>query len=261
MKGIYDMTGKKSFWKTAFLILSALLLLNALYLLLFSNYHSGILIVFFLGVFFLVRGLFYERITQLTRRGVFLWLRICVYAGACLTLVFCLFLFFYGQHDTVTYKEDVLIVLGAGVHGERVSAPLACRLDAAFLYAEKNPSALIVVSGGQGPQEDIPEALAMKRYLEAKGLSSSRILMEDASSSTVQNFLYSKALLDTHFEEPYSVAFVTNGFHIYRAEQYALQVGLTPAHLHAALPWYSMPVNYLRECLAVLQVWIFPKKV
>ena len=255
------MVEKKSIWKFIFLAAGMLLVLNALYLVVFSNYHSGILIVFLLGVAALLCGFFHEKLTVLTRQGVFFWLKMCLYAGALCVTLFCLFLFFYGGNDTVSYREDALIVLGAGVHGEQVSKVLACRLDAAVLYAEQNPAAILVVSGGQGPQEDIPEALAMKQYLVERGVPASRILMEDESSSTLQNFLYSKAVLDEYFDGSYEVAFVTNGFHIFRAERYASQSGFsTVSHLHGALPWYSVPINYLRECLACLQVILFPKQ-
>ena len=68
---------------------------------------------------------------------------------------------------------------------------LARRLDAALAYLEENPKAYVVVSGGQGAGEDISEAEAMRRYLAARGIEESRILMEDKSMSTLENFLFS----------------------------------------------------------------------
>ena len=72
-----------------------------------------------------------------------------------LTLAVSLFLCIDGSIDTTSYSEDALIVLGGGVKGEKPSPSLALRLDKAIEYHEKNPNAVIVVSGGLGTQERI----------------------------------------------------------------------------------------------------------
>ena len=97
----------------------------------------------------------------------------------------------------------------------------------------------------------------MRRYLEAQGFPRGRILMEDRSRSTYQNFLYSKKLLDAYFARPYRAAFVTSGFHVYRA-------GLVARKLHFAIPgvaapsaWYMALNFYLRETLALLRYFLF----
>ncbi len=56
-------------------------------------------------------------------------------------------------------------------HPRRAGQPdFGQRLEAAIAYYERNPKVLLVVSGGQGPQEDISEALAMERYLIERGI-------------------------------------------------------------------------------------------
>lgn len=170
-----------------------------------------------------------------------------------------LFLGLYGQHDTATFEEDAVVVLGAGVKGERVTKLLALRLDQAAEYSEKNPNAVIIVSGGQGPGEDITEALAMERYLIDKGVAAERIVKEEVSSSTYQNLLYSKELLDGLFDRPYKIAVITNDFHIFRAAGFAKRLGLDATHYHAKTVWYGVPYNYARECLAVVKMWIIGK--
>lgn len=172
--------------------------------------------------------------------------------------IFVLFLFIYGNVDNVDYTEDVVIVLGAGVNGERVSRPLARRLDAAIDYWHQNPDAYIVVTGGLGNRATITEAEAMARYLLWFGIPRERILLEDQSTSTYENLIFAKEILNEHFPEGYRAALITNDFHIYRAVQTARSVGLEVGRVGAYTDWYTWPVNYLREMLAVIQHWFFP---
>ena len=178
-----------------------------------------------------------------------------------LTLCICfaamvVFLSLYGRIDNVTYNEDAVVVLGAGIRGEGVTRLLAYRLLKAIEFSENNPDAYIIVSGGQGPDEAISEALAMERYLVRRGVPPERIIKEDASTSTYENFLYSKEILDDLLEGSYEVAVITNDFHIFRAVSVAGKLGLTATHFHAQTDLTSVPLNYTRECLAIIKFFI-----
>ncbi|MGC3994311.1 MAG: YdcF family protein [Propionicimonas sp.] len=161
-----------------------------------------------------------------------------------------------GTHDTATGEEDAVIVLGAAVHGDELSRTLASRLDAALAYHQRNPGAVIVVTGGQGAQENLPEADAMQAYLLARGIPSEDILVEDRATSTVENFAFSKALLDARLPSGYRVVFVTDEFHVFRAGGLAAAAGLDATHVSSRTPWYFWPANYLREELAVAASWL-----
>jgi len=167
------------------------------------------------------------------------------------------FLFIYGNTGNVTYNEDVVIVLGAGVRGESVTRPLARRLDAAFDYWQRNPDAYIIVTGGLGSRATITEAEAMARYLERRGMPRERILLEELSTSTYENLKFAKEILDAHFPDGFSAVLVTNDFHIFRGVQTARSVELDVNRRGAHTDWYSWPVNYLREMLAVVNFWVF----
>lgn len=52
----------------------------------------------------------------------------------------------------------------------------------------------VVVSGGQGMDEEVSEAFAMKEYLTNKGISEDRIIMEDKSTNTLENIKNTKVL-------------------------------------------------------------------
>ncbi len=185
------------------------------------------------------------------------WIRVCICSVTALILGLYVFLFLYGRADTVTYTEDAVIVLGCGLRGDKPSRSLRLRLDRAIDYHTKNPAALIVVSGGKGTDEAVSEAQAMETYLLEHGVSSEAILKEDASTSTAENFAFSKALLDKHYDGDYRIAFISNSYHIYRAGVIARDAGFADAtHAFAVTLWPSVVVSGLRECIAVVAMWL-----
>lgn len=109
----------------------------------------------------------------------------------------------------------------------------------------------MVVSGGQGADEMVSEAAAMKEYLLSRGLEEKRIVTEDRSSSTYQNLKFSKEILDKRFKTGYTVMVATNDFHAYRARRIARDAGLEAFALPARSVWYLAPNNYLREYLSI----------
>ena len=198
-----------------------------------------------------MKKLFYKKLIRVK------WLIYSIIAICAFYFAMMLFIGVYGRNDNVTYNEDAAVVLGAAVRGEQVSLPLSDRLDKAVEYCGKNLNAIVIVSGGQGPPEDITEALAMERYLIAKGLPKERIIKEEVSSTTYENILFSKELLDSFFDRPYESVIITNDFHIFRAVKIAEKLGLNPTHYHAGIKWAYIPLNYSRECMAIMRFFIF----
>ena len=144
-----------------------------------------------IGAPLLAVALAWQPLARWSRRGwgrVVRWVFYLGYAGflAAFLVVFPLML--RGALDPPAPGADAVVVLGAGVRGDRVSQTLAYRLDAALSYAQDNPDALVIVSGGQGPGENLPEAEAMANYLMAAGLPPDRLVLEDGSTSTEENF-------------------------------------------------------------------------
>lgn len=215
-----------------------------------TNMNVGKILAFLLGAVFLFCGVFWDKIHR----------RIKYSFGLCLTLGLCCIsaLLLYGSADNVTYTEDVLIVLGTSVHGDQISNSLKSRLDTAYEYYIKNPDVIMVLSGGHGAQENISESLAMERYLIERGVSEQNLLNEDKSTSTFENFKFSKEILNEYFDKPYTTAFATNEYHIYRAESLARIIGFENiSHIHSNTNLLSITTGTLRECLAVIKMWIF----
>lgn len=166
----------------------------------------------------------------------------------------------YGRKDNVTFKEDAVIVLGKGLDGDKVPINLAKRLDKAIEYNKKNPSALIIVSGGNVKNENLTEAQAMYDYLLSKGIPQDIIIKEDKSKTTYENFVFSTEILKEKFGEDYSAAFVSNSFHIWRAERLAKSLGINVTHLGAGIEWHTIPANYLREISVIFGLYVLKKK-
>lgn len=234
------------------------LLLNGLFMLFFANLTLGVILAAVLGLALLLIGIFYNRLWELTRNGALKYIKITVIILLCAEVLLVGFVAVYGTVDNVSYTEDAVIVLGAGIRGDRVTLPLKYRLDKAIDYHKSNPEALIVVTGGQGFQETVSEAYAMEKYLLEHGISKDKIIKEEKATSTNENMRFSKQILDKHFKGGYSIAVVTNNFHIYRGVSIARLEGFeNVTHIHAKLQWYNLIPCYIRESLAILKMWVF----
>ncbi len=234
-----------------------LTLLFSVYTTITSNMNAGVLFIYCIAAVLLLFGLFGKDINRLCASGPFFVLRLLFFTGCGAYALLLCFIAFNAAGRAPNYTEQAVIVLGAGVHGSTVSPVLASRLNTAYAYHLQNPGAYIVVSGGQGPGEDITEALAMQRYLLALGVPESLILLEEASESTLQNFQLSKGLLaGVGIGTNAPVVFITNGFHTYRSAGYAAMCGFTNVYnLPAPTTLTALPTCYLREGLAVLSYW------
>ena len=159
-----------------------------------------------------------------------------------------------GWPDNEGIEAQCLIVLGAGLNGERLSYVLHSRVELAADYLLEHPDAVAVVSGGQGPGESIPEALAMKRYIVGRGVDESRIIMEDQSSSTLENLRFSKDKLEEYGLDGKSVAIVSNSYHLFRAGKIAQSLGIEAQALGAPVPKIPLtPLScYVREYFSVM---------
>ena len=147
-------------------------------------------------------------------------------------------------------REPVLIVLGCQVRGYSPSLMLTERLDAAYEYMIEHPEAVCIVSGGKGPGEKISEAKCMYDYLINKGISGDRIYKEDKSTTTAENLLFSREILEREGLGN-DIAIVTNEFHEYRARRQAYTYGLSSIPVSAETAGWLFPTFYVRELYAI----------
>ena len=100
------------------------------------------------------------------------------------------------RFDALPEDEQLTVmVFGCYVRGEEPGRTLTTRLDAALSLLKRYPNADCIVSGGQGSNEAISEAEAMRRYLVSRGIAGERITLEDRSTNTSENLEYTFAIL------------------------------------------------------------------
>ena len=150
---------------------------------------------------------------------------------------------------------DYVIVLGAGLIGDKPTNPLKVRIDKAAEYMAENPRTILIASGGQGADEKISEAECIRRVLvERHGIDAGRILMEDKSTSTAENLRYSMEIIG---DADAKVGVVTNGFHEYRAGMIAENEGFTNAYSVPATTLLPVGIHYtIREFFGVVHFMI-----
>lgn len=146
---------------------------------------------------------------------------------------------------------DYMVVLGCQVKGTRPSRALAARLDAAIEYLRNNPKTRVIVTGGKGFGEEITEAECMRTYLLENGIEDDRILLEDQSTSTVENIRFARKFFDPKEDR---IVVVTNGFHLFRAISICRKQGVEQVEGCAGeTEPFMIPTYYLREFCAVVK--------
>nr|WP_154895846.1 YdcF family protein [Paenibacillus xylanexedens] len=154
-------------------------------------------------------------------------------------------------------QADYVIILGSGIKGTELSLTLKQRLDASLDYIRNHPQTPVIVSGGQGPGESIPEALAMKNYLVEQGITPAQVIMEDKSTSTQENMAFSKRIIDEAGLEHPEIMIVTSDYHMFRSKYLAAKNGYAAEYgISAPSPGYLKPINMIREYFAVVKAFM-----
>lgn len=152
-------------------------------------------------------------------------------------------------------ENATVVVLGCRAYGSRPSIMLASRLDAAYEYLTEHPDAICIVSGGQGPDESMPEAECMYLYLTEKGIAPERIYQENRSTSTRENLLFSQEIIEAEGLNP-EIAIVTNEYHEYRAGMVADALEMEYSAVPARTPLWLFPTYYIRELYGIIYEWV-----
>lgn len=246
---------KKQLAKNYFELFSILLFINGIIAIVLGSLNLGVILMMAFAILFYIFG-FESKILNTRPAKV---LKSLVFAIFILLMAYSIFVYAYGSNDNVTYDEDAVIVLGTTVNGDQPSKDLKNRLDAAIEYHEQNPDAYIIVTGGQGTEENDTEASVMATYLVNARLPEEKVIKEDRATSTVENFEYSAMILDklhlSHGDA--QIAYITNDFHIFRAGILAKNAGLDRiTHYHGDTPWYMVVPNGIRESVVTVKMWL-----
>ncbi|MFJ8477875.1 YdcF family protein [Kitasatospora sp. NPDC094011] len=208
-----------------------------------------------LGIIAVIALLFAAIVTRSPKLGILAGTAVLV-VGYISFLFVCFvgYAFLYGRHRP-RRDVDFVVVLGSGlIGGERVPPLLASRLNRGReVYeaqaARGNPPVLIT-SGGQGPDEKLPESHAMADYLVERGFPDEHLVREDRSRTTEENLLFSRAIME-QAEPDYRCVVVTNNFHAFRAALTARKTGVNGHVFGSPTARYYWPSATIREFAAV----------
>lgn len=191
-------------------------------------------------------------------------------------------------------QYDYIIIHGAGLDGPRPTPLLAGRIDKALeLWNKQHQHGKFVVSGGQGADEIVSEAQAMRDYLLEKGVSADAILMEDKSTTTWENLRYSLAIINADratgvgatsaatvasrdvttaasdastsdasgtaaSRDDFTTAVVTSDFHVFRCAEYAHNLGIKADGIGSHTKGWYWPTAFIREFIAITKAHLWP---
>ena len=183
-------------------------------------------------------------------------------------------------------QYDYIIIHGAGLDGTRPTPLLAGRIDKALeLWNKQHQHGKFVVSGGQGADEIISEAQAMRDYLLEKGVSADAILMEDKSTTTWENLKNSLGVIHadrasaaadgaptiaaaddasapnadrTSANSDFTTAVVTSDFHVFRCAEYAHNLGIKADGIGSHTKGWYWPTAFIREFIAITKAHLWP---
>ena len=160
---------------------------------------------------------------------------------------------------TPAFDKDYIVIHGCQIRRDGSLTPLLQgRADRALAFAAEQEKAggrppVFVASGGQGSDECISEAEAIRRYLLAQGVPPERILLEDRSATTRENIRNSAALIREHAgTDAPRAAFSTTSYHVFRTGLLAAREGFPMEGVGSPTKRYFWINAFIREYVATL---------
>ncbi|UXU51220.1 YdcF family protein [Staphylococcus arlettae] len=169
----------------------------------------------------------------------------------------CFILSLFYSRRKVNTNIRYILVLGSGLIEDKVPPLLQSRIDIGknFSDSKKDADIKFLLSGGQGKDERISEAQAMKNYLISQGVNENKIICENKSQSTYENLQFSKKLIKKNT----NILICSNNFHILRAVFIAKKLKYQHFYsLGSKTKNYFFTNAFIRELIAILKMdWVF----
>ena len=245
-------------------LIGAILLGDAVALMRMGLFNFGIVLPGSIGIAFLLLALCWDGVARWRKadpRRHLLWRAGWIAFAAWLVTVA---MFFYGIRTgmgaSVPAGTSVkaVVILGSGTPNCEPSPTLIARLEQGLVQAQRWPDAKVVVSGGQDFGLRCTEADIMAGYLVARGVAADRVIREGRSTSTEENLVFSRRLLEEQGVDPgKAIVVVTSDFHVRRAVGIARKAGFSETFgVGAETPLYLRFNAWLREYFAAISSWI-----
>ena len=153
---------------------------------------------------------------------------------------------------------DCIVILGAGIWGDKPSPMLQDRLEEGIHLYKEGVAPKIIMSGDHS-REEYDEVNIMKQYAVDRGVLSEDIFMDHAGFSTYESMYRAKEIFDAK-----NIVIVTQEYHLYRAVYIANQFDMNAYGVNADPRKYAGQLyREFREILArnkdVLNCFIKPE--
>ncbi len=151
-------------------------------------------------------------------------------------------------------EKDFLLILGCRVRGTEAEETLRMRAERAAEYLKEHPDTVAIACGGIVHDDQlISEAQAIEEILLSKGIGKERIIREDKSTTTVENFKNAKRIIEEGGNiNNFRLALLSSEFHLMRARLIAKKAGLDCETVPAPSPKREKAKNYIREFFALI---------
>lgn len=148
-------------------------------------------------------------------------------------------------NTTIKDEVDCILVLGAGIWGDKPSPMLQDRLDTAIKLYKDGVSNKIIMTGDHGTKE-YDEVNIMKDYAINQGIPSEDIFMDHAGFSTYESIYRARDIFKVK-----KMVIVTQEYHLYRALYIANSLGVKSYGVNSDPRKYAGQMyRELREILA-----------
>lgn len=132
-------------------------------------------------------------------------------------------------------NADYLLILGHALKDNTASTVLEKRCEKAAEHLKNHPDTVAIACGGiTGEGQIVSEASVIKEILTAKGIDESRIILEDKSKTTAENFYNAKKLMGE--KSDCTVALLSSSYHLLRARTLAKICGIDAKTVAATTP-------------------------
>ena len=150
------------------------------------------------------------------------------------------------------FNSDCILILGAGVWGERPSHMLEDRLLRGINVFEQGSSDRLLMSGDHG-RRDYDEVNVMKQFAVNAGVPSKQIFMDHAGFSTYDSLYRARDIFQAR-----KIIIVTQEYHLYRALYVAKRLGMDAKGVASDLRVYpGQEYRETREVLARVKDFFF----
>lgn len=188
------------------------------------------------------------------------------FVNACIS--YFIFIFLMYAFTATLYKLiptlrriDYILILGSGLNKNRVTPLLAGRIDAGIKLFQKQKrrkkhQPTIILCGGQGADELISEAQAMKNYVDETYGTDYPIYLENQSTTTLENLLFAEKIAQekdgiTNFENC-KIAIATSNYHLLRAGKIAKTLKINAFGIGGKTRFYYIPTAFIREFIGYI---------